>query len=95
MKQIDAAFNTIGFLCAGYKDVPSYNEWPCKMECLTELNLQHNQLTQIPGLKSMPNLKMLNLSHNRIRPPWKALKDGHCLEVLKLHENKLVFLVIP
>jgi len=59
------------------------------MECLTELNLQHNQLTQIPGLKSMPNLKMLNLSHNRIRPPWKALKDGHCLEVLKLHENKL------
>ena len=89
LKKIDASFNTIGFLCSGYNGMPSYNEWPCKMECLTELNLQHNQLTQIPGLKSMPNLRMLNLSHNRIRPPWKTLKDGHNLEVLKLHENKL------
>ena len=88
MEKIDARHNTISAICADVGDLHR-NEWPYKMVCLTELDVSHNQLSSIPNLKTMPALKILKLSHNKIRPPWKQLKDGKNLEHLELHENRL------
>lgn len=88
MEKIDAKHNTISSICADLSDLHR-NEWPYKMVCLTDLDLSHNQLSTIPNLKTMPALKILKASHNKIRPPWKQLKDGKNLEHLELHENRL------
>ena len=40
-------------------------------------------------MKQMPNLKKLNLRHNFIKPPWKAIRHAKKLEVLDLQENAL------
>jgi|TARA_B100000780_G_C20997887_1_gene399196 Leucine-rich repeat (LRR) protein len=88
MEKIDARYNTISAICAEQGDLLR-NEWPYKMVCLTDLDLSHNQLSSIPNLKTMPALKILKLAHNKIRPPWKQLKEGKNLEHLELHENRL------
>jgi hypothetical protein len=88
MEKIDARYNTISAICAELGDMLR-NEWPYKMVCLTDLDLSHNQLSAIPNLKTMPALKILKMAHNKIRPPWKQLKEGKNLEHLELHENRL------
>ena len=88
MEKIDARYNTISAICAEPSDLLK-NEWPYKMVCLVDLDLSHNQLSSIPNLKTVPNLKILKMAHNKIRPPWKQLKDGKQLEHLELHENRL------
>ena len=56
------------------------------------ISIQHLILRtdhRIPGTKQMPNLKKLNLRHNFIKPPWKAIRHAKKLEVLDLQENVL------
>ena len=88
MEKIDAKHNTISSICADLSDLHR-NEWPYKMVCLTDLDLSHNQLSTIPNLKTMPALKILKASHNKIRPPWKQLKLARELEELDLSDNLL------
>ena len=57
---------------------------------VVKLDLQHNELTQIPHcLLELPSLNELNLSHNRLSdipdvPEWSS-----CLAVLDLSHNSL------
>ena len=57
---------------------------------VVKLNLQHNELTQIPRcLLELPSLSEFNLSHNRLSdipdvPEWSS-----CLAVLNLSHNSL------
>jgi len=56
---------------------------------LKELYLGRNLLKRIPILRGMPDLEILNLSHNRIETNTvgKDLSEGKCLKSIDLRDN--------
>lgn len=88
MEQIFASHNFIQALCAT-KGNPLNNGWPVELKKLRELDLSYNKLTEVPDMKNMPSLRILQLAHNDIRPPWKQLRYGRNLETVDLTYNML------
>lgn len=75
-------------ICAT-KGNPLNNAWPIQLDKLRELDISYNKVTEIPDLKNMPNLRILQMAHNDVRPPWKQLRYGRNLETLDLTYNML------
>lgn len=60
---------------------------------LYELDLSHNQITDLPrnAIDGLPNLRNLNLSHNQLSIiPFQIFQSFVSLEVLDLSSNRLV-----
>ncbi|KAL1488438.1 hypothetical protein ABEB36_014910 [Hypothenemus hampei] len=69
------------------------NNFPTKLENLTDVDLAQNSLPKVPeALYSLQNLKRLNLSENEITELSSAMDSWQNLETLNLSHNKLTSL---
>tara|TARA_B110000208_G_scaffold140341_1_gene169349 strand:- start:28 stop:6510 length:6483 start_codon:yes stop_codon:yes gene_type:complete len=86
---IKASHNSIRYMCKSEK-FPTHHLWPKPMLKLAELHLNHNRLTSIPDLSSMPALSKLHLSHNQIMPTkFRLIAKAPRLVELKLDHNRI------
>ena len=100
LKTVLASHNFLEFLCPDeatpdadkYFEQPLFftrNTWPRRMTWLITLDVSYNRLTSLPGLHTMPCLRILKARHNRLREPLDTLQHGAKLEIVDLRENSL------
>lgn len=84
VRKVSLAWNRVG---EGYNEFTYWDDNK-KAGNLCELDLQGNKLKTIPAvLTRLPNLRILDLSHNKLRGELSQLDGVHSLELLYLTNN--------
>uniref|UniRef100_A0A8W7NY64 LKB1 serine/threonine kinase interacting protein 1 N-terminal domain-containing protein n=1 Tax=Anopheles coluzzii TaxID=1518534 RepID=A0A8W7NY64_ANOCL len=80
LKSLNISYNMLDYLDGSME----YTPW------LEELNLSHNQLVNVSALRSLPNLRVLNVSYNRLNKiPTFHVDAMRKMKVLLLSNNFL------